>query len=287
MAVYERRYKRYEDELMPQVRRFWVIPRYAIKDVFQSKLFVAFFALSFIYPVFKAAIIYLLHNADFLAAFPNFQMDQIFSIDGGFFRNLMNVQIWFAFLIALFIGPGLISKDLANNSLPLYLSRPFSRSEYVIGKITILAFLLSLVTWGVGFFLFFLQGNFEGFGWMVDNLGIILGVFIGSWLWIITVSLLALALSAWVKWRPVAAFMMLMVFLTGSFFGVITNALFDIEWAGMINMALAIDAVWVGLFGITGGGGVPPLLGWLALLGLSAVSLLLLHLKVRAYEVVS
>lgn len=287
MAVYERRYKRYEGTLMPQGRRFWVIPRYAIKDVFKSKIFVAFFALSFIFPVVKAAIIYLLHNADFLAAFPNFQMDQLFAIDAAFFRNLMNVQIWFAFFIALLVGPGLISKDLANNSLPLYLSRPFTRSEYVLGKITILAFLLSLVTWGSGFSLFFLQGNFAGFGWMIDNLGIAVGIFVGSWLWILTVSLLALALSAWVKWRPVAAFLMLMVFLTGSFFGVITNALFDIEWAGMVNMALAIDAVWQGLFGMTSNVGVPPVLGWLALLTLSAVSLLLLHLKVRAYEVVS
>jgi ABC-2 type transport system permease protein len=199
----------------------------------------------------------------------------------------MKVQIWFAFFTALLIGPGLVAKDLVNNSLPLYLSRPFSRSEYVLGKITILAFLLSCMTWISGLGLFLLQGNFEGIGWMMDHLDIAAGVFIGSWLWIIPVSLLALALSAWVKWRPVAAFLMLMVMITGSFFGLISNALFKIQWAGMVNPALAIDAVWRGLFGIPFDGGVPSSLGWLALLGLSVASLFLLHLKLRAYEVVS
>lgn len=291
MAVYERRYKRYEGSLTPQKGRFWVLARYTFKETFQSKLFTIlfgiFFAVSLVFPAVKGAIIYLLHNAEFLEAFPNFRIDQMFSVDAAFFSNLMNVQAWFAFFVALFVGPGLISKDLINNSLPLYLSRPFSRTEYILGKMTVMAILLSSITWGVALGLFLLQGNFAGLGWMIDNLQIVVAVFIGSWLWIITISLLALALSAWVKWRPVAAFLMLMVFLTGSFFATITNFLFKIEWAAMVNMGLAIDAVWRGLLGLSTQGGVSPILGWLALLGLSGLCLFLLHRKVRAYEVVS
>ena len=287
MAVYERRYKRYEGPITLQPTRFWVLPRYAFKDTFRSKIFVAFFALSFAYPVIKGAIIYLLHNADFLAAFPQFRIDQFISVDAGFFVNLIDVQAWFAFLIAVFIGPGLVSKDLANNSLPLYLSRPFSRTEYVIGKITILTFLLSLVTWGSAALLYILQGSFAGFGWILDNVRIAVGSFLGAWLWILTVSLLALALSAWVKWRPVAAFLMLMFALTGSFLALIIEALFKVEWIGMINMWQALNAVMRGLVGLPANSGVTPLLGWISLLSLSGLSLFLLHRKVRAYEVVS
>ncbi len=287
MAVYERRYKRYEGEITPQRGRFWVIPRYAIKDVFSSKLFVTFFALSFIPSLLVGAGIYLLNNADFLAIFPELQVDQILAIDGSLFNNLMSFQIWPAFIIALIVGPGLVSKDLANNSLPLYLSRPFSRAEYVLGKTTILAFLLSCTTWVTGLALFALQSNLAGLDWMMENLRIASGVFIGSWLWILTVSLLALALSAWVKWRPVAAFMMLMVVLTGSFFGFIINALFKIQWGSMISIFAGIKAVFRGLLGLPFDGGLSAPLGCLTLLGFGALSLLLLHLKLRAYEVVS
>lgn len=287
MAVYERRYKRYEGEMTPQRGRFWVIPRYAIRDVFRSKLFLAFFVLSFIPSLVGAVVIYLLNNAEFLSIFPDLQVDQILAIDAGSFHSFMGLQIWPAFIIALLIGPGLISKDLANNSLPLYLSRPFSRTEYVLGKATILAFLMSCVTWIVGLALFALQSNFAGIDWMMDHLGIVFGVFLGSWLWILTVSLLALALSAWVKWRPVAAFMMLMVVLTGSFFGFIINTLFRIEWGSMISLIAAIKAVFRGLLGLPFDGGLPAPLGLLTLVGFGAMSLLLLHLKLRAYEVVS
>jgi hypothetical protein len=38
-----------------------------------------------------------------------------------------------ALFLAAFIGPGLISPDLHNNALSLYLARPFSRAEYVLG----------------------------------------------------------------------------------------------------------------------------------------------------------
>ena len=50
MAVYERNYGRYQGELTPSWSRFLILPRYAAKDVFDSRLFVAFFALCFLLP---------------------------------------------------------------------------------------------------------------------------------------------------------------------------------------------------------------------------------------------
>src|SRR2546427_655131 len=45
MAVYEHTYKRYAGPLTLEWRRFLIIPRYAFRDVFKSKLFTAFFVL--------------------------------------------------------------------------------------------------------------------------------------------------------------------------------------------------------------------------------------------------
>ena len=51
----------------------------------------------------------------------------------------------FAAILGPLVGPVLVSPDLVNNALPLYFSRPFSRAEYVLGKVSVLALLLSLV----------------------------------------------------------------------------------------------------------------------------------------------
>ena len=58
----------------------------------------------------------------------------------------MGIQSTLAFFIAAFAGPGLISPDLTNGALPLYLSRPFSRAEYTLGKFSVLALLISAIT---------------------------------------------------------------------------------------------------------------------------------------------
>ena len=63
MAVLERAYKRYQDALTPKWSRFLIIPRHAFRDVFRSKIFTAVFALSFVWPLVCAIVIYLHYNA--------------------------------------------------------------------------------------------------------------------------------------------------------------------------------------------------------------------------------
>ena len=59
-------------------------------------------------------------------------------------RSFLSVQGVFAFLLTAYAGPGLISPDLSNNALPLYLCRPISRTEYVLSKMAVLFIPLSL-----------------------------------------------------------------------------------------------------------------------------------------------
>jgi len=289
MAVYERTYKRYQGPVTPQWTRFLVLPRYAFRDVFRSRLFLAFFVVCFVGPVLAASLIYVRHNAaTFLQVFPDFNLDQVLSIDAAFFDRFLAVQGgFFAFLLALFAGPGLVSRDLANNGLPLYLCRPFSRAEYLLGKFSVLAILLSAITWVASGLLFLLQGSFVGWGWVAENLRIAAAIFISSWIWITVLSLLALALSAWVRWKPVAGFLMIAVFFTGFLFGNLASALFRVDWAKIINLWAVMRTVRGDLFGLDVAGGVPVPLAWLTLVGVAAACLFLLHLKVRAYEVVS
>ena len=108
--------------------------------------------------------------------------------------------------------------------MPLYLCRPFSRTEYIAGKMSVLVFLLSLVTWVPGLILFVIQASLAGWEWTKANLWIAGSIFIGLVVWILVLSLLALALSAWIKWKIAAGGLVLGVFFAGAGFGSALNS---------------------------------------------------------------
>ena len=60
------------------------------------------------------------------------------------------MQGFFSFLMTAYAAPGLVGPDLSNNALPLYLCRPISKAEYVLGKMAVLLIPLSLITWVPG-----------------------------------------------------------------------------------------------------------------------------------------
>src|SRR5690242_12094381 len=195
MAVYKRSYHGYTGPVTPAWSRFTIIPRYAYRGLFRSKIMTAFFVLCFLAPVVFLALIYLANNfGSFGRMFGVADAKLPLAVDGEFFSTYLAIQCPLAFILTAFIGPGLISSDLANGALPLYLVRPFSRAEYVLGKMSVLLILLSLITWIPGLILFGAQAAMAGGGWLSQNLWIAWGLFAGSWVWILVISLLALAL---------------------------------------------------------------------------------------------
>ncbi len=170
MAVYKKTYRPYEGALTPSWSRFLVIPRYAFEDLHRSRFLTIFFIASFIYPLICALIIYVQHNASALqpaeragrAAADLHQRDVLPC------RCWAGRACWRCFWRRS-SGPGQVSPDLANNALSLYLARPFSRVEYVLGKMSVLVILMSLMTWVPGLLLFGLQGYLEGWDWMTAN----------------------------------------------------------------------------------------------------------------------
>jgi len=292
MAVYERNYGRYQGPLTPSWSRFLILPRYAWKDVLESRLFVGFYFLCFLLPFAGLLMIYLHHNLAALK-FLNLPLEQLkeaLPINASFFRRGIEFQSWLCFLLALSVGPALIAPDLRNNGLPLYLSRPFSRTEYVLGKMMVLMGLMSLITWIPGLLLFLFQGYLEGAGWIGDNLRIGFAIFTGSWSWILVVSMVVLAISAWVKWKPVARVSLLIVFFVLTGFAEALNAALDTWWGYLLSLSTAMTKVWAALFGLEVGEArleqQPLWAAWLTLIAGCALALWLLSRRIRAYEVV-
>jgi ABC-2 type transport system permease protein len=305
MAVYEQTYKRYAGRLTPEWSRFLIIPRHAYRGVFNSKLFTAFFVICFVPLLVEAVLIYLHHNFTAIAIM-QINVRELLPIDGSFFQAFASIQAGFAFIVALLVGPPMVSRDLRNNALPLYLCRPFSRTEYVMGKMSVLLILLSLITWVPQLLLFFFQSYLQGFAWFRANLWIASAIVISGLVWILLLALLSQTISALVKWRVIASGALLGLFLIPSVFGEFINEVFQTRWGSLISLGALMKSVTSGLFGtfdrvyetitvrdfndnVLREFAViePPLwCSWAMLFLICAVCLALLHWKVKAYEVV-
>jgi ABC-2 type transport system permease protein len=215
------------------------------------------------------------------------------TFEGSLFVWYLICQSMFAFVLASFTGPTLVGPDLVHGAMPLYLSRPISRADYVLGKLGVLLLLLSAVTWVPGLLLAGLQAALARDGWLAERWRIPFALFVGSWVWILLLALLALAISAWVRWRPLATSALFIVFVVGSAFGAAVNETIDTKWGKLLMLGEMAKTVWVALFGpidLVGGGraeeALPVAVCWLGLAAACAAALVILHRKIRAYEVV-
>jgi ABC-2 type transport system permease protein len=287
MAVYKQNYKRYDGALTNPRWRFTILPRFSFQTAFEARTFTVFYVLCFVPSIIALLVVYLRSNADILNA-AGLNIVESFPIDSRFFLPLFKAQSFLTFLLAMFLGPGLVSPDLTNNALPLYLSRPFSRHEYVLGKLSVIVTLASLITWVPGLLVFLVQSNLEA-NWMTSHLRIAAAIFIGSWIWIVLASLLAIAVSAWVKWKPVAAGVMFGVFFVAATFGELSNEILELNrgWGMLMNITEVMNMIWEWLFNAkTTYRTLPFWSGFISVGVFCGASLLMLWKKIRACEVV-
>jgi ABC-2 type transport system permease protein len=285
MAVYKRSYSGYTGKLTPRRSRFLILTRYSTRGLFQSRIIMALFIASLGFPLLVIAGLYLNHNAHLLSLL-RFTGDNFLVIDGKLFMFVMSFQGSFAFLITAFIGPGLIAPDLTNNALPLYFCRPLSRTEYVLGRGCVILFLLSFITWVPGMLIFGIQSTLST-GWASEHLRIATGIMVGSLAWISTLTLLALALSAWVRWKIVAGGLLLgVMFATTGFAGAIA-AVMHTSTGFYLDPAALVAVIYSNYFDLPMDTGIGTPGACVALIAMGAFCIWLLSKKIRAFQVVS
>jgi ABC-type transport system involved in multi-copper enzyme maturation permease subunit len=295
VAVYKRSYRPYSGPLTSERWRFLVVSRYALQELVESRVLMAFVVMC-LFPFLAEATWIYVANSEAARA--------LLRVGGGpdtlrteFFAGALTVQGTLAFVLAAWVAPVLVSPDLVNGALPLYLSRPFSRTEYLLGKAVALFALLSLVTWVPVMALFALQAGLAESGWLFTHLRVAWATLLGSWLWISVLTLLGLALSAWIHWRLVASTALFAVFFMGSAFGEVWRQVLRDPWGRLANLPYLIGVVWLDLFGIVATpevareahalGELPPWAAWAGLVATCALCVWLLDKRLRAREVVS
>ena len=284
MAVYKRTYKRYDGPLTSPLGRFLVLQRYAFKAVFKSRMLLMAYMGCFIPIIFVLCTLYLNQNATVLALVN--QKTGFIKVNGSFFMNVLGFQGVLAGILTAFIAPTLVAPDLVNGALSLYLSRPFSRAEYILGKGTVIATLAGAITMLPGLLIFIVQSSLLGWNWMLDNFYLATATFFVCGILLAVFTLLGLAMSALVRWRIVAGALILAVFAIGKGFAAMIDNVMRTTNGAYIDLQHLLQTVATGLFHNNGPIDDVPVAGaWIALLAICGTLLFIINRKLRVCEV--
>lgn len=295
MAVHKRTYRAYAGSLTPAWSRFLVITRFTFADLWQMRGFIAGLVACLAPVVGFAAYIYIMNSATAraLLSIPVDAGSELLSIGNEFFLRLMMTQAWLAFMLTAWVGPSLVTPDLTHNALPLYLSRPLSRAEYVLGKAGVLVGLVTVLLLLPGLLLLALQSQMAGWDYFRANYWMAGSIIVGSVLWMAVLALLALAISATLKWRVAASGAMFILFFVPAGIGAAMTEVLQTKWGLLLNFPMMLDVVLSDLFRVPNTYRMwsedvtfSPLLAWAVLLTICGLSLLLLQMRLKAKEVI-
>lgn len=250
MPVNKRTYKSYSGPRTATWSRFAVITRFGFSDVMSSRITSVLFLLCMSPTVIALVVIYIM-NSDTARLLMGLGNRPLLPIDERFFYIILRNQCWLALILTAWVGPRLMSVDLSNNALPIVLSRPISRAEYILGKLTVLWLMFSAVTWAPMLLIFAFQARMSVQPWAGKNLFIAYGAVAGALAWMVVLSLLALALSSWVKWRMVATASIFGVLFMGAGIGSMYNVILHTNRGTLIDVPSMITTLWERLLHIT------------------------------------
>jgi ABC-2 type transport system permease protein len=279
MPIHDQGYRRYGGLKAPLGRAWSVIARAGIRAMFRKRAFIGLLLLAW-GPFFVRAVqIYAAANlpqASFLA--PTRET----------FRDFLGQQQVFVFFVTVYVGSGLIANDRRANALQIYLSKPLSRVEYVVGKLAILVGFLLLVTWVPAITLLIVQVLFAGnFAFLADNIFLFPAITLSAFLRALTVGGAMLALSSLSKsGRYVAVLYAGLLFFSQAMYGVLYAVTRDSRWA-WVSLGADLDQVSAVIFRMSHPYETPWLLSLLIVVGVLAVSAFVLERRVRGVEVVA
>jgi ABC-2 type transport system permease protein len=218
----------------------------------------------------------------------NYPQASILSPSPETFRQFLEQQNFFIFIITVYVGSGLIANDRRANALQIYLSKPLMRSEYILGKLAVLFSFLLLVTLVPSLLLLLLKVMFDGsFLFLKNNLFVIPAIVIGSLLQVILASFTMLALSSLSKSsRYVGILYVGITFFTSAIYGAL-YAITGSSRVSWISIGANVEQVVDVVFRMKPRYQTPWEVSLLVIIGLVVLSVSILERRVRGVEVVT
>src|SRR5262249_9300596 len=186
-------------------------------------------------------------------------------VDGRLFGEFLNLQIFFALLLSVFGGSGLVANDLRTGAILVYLSRPLTRRDYVLGKLGVLLALNLAVTLGPGLLLYLVALGLapEQFA-KVELAWIAPAIVLQSLVIALVVGLFALAISALSRSALTAGLAFVILFSGLEIVRGVLTRFADRPEAQVLSVWRNLAAVGNALFGVAARGPALPV-AWPAL----------------------
>jgi ABC-2 type transport system permease protein len=280
VPIYEQTYRRYEAREPLRAVRFWPITREALRIILARRAFLGLLASSWIPFIVRVVQIYV------VTRFP--EAGRILPVDGRLFGEFLNQQIVFTLFLSIFGGAGLIANDLRTGAILVYLSRPLTRRDYVLGKLGVLLALNLSVTLVPGLLLYAIGlalAPEQFLKWSLAWIGP--AVVLHSAVVSLSVSLLALAVSSLSRSARVAGLGFFGLFLGLEVVRGILAQGFGLRPVALLSLRANLRALGAALFGVVERG---PSLPWswpaAVLLVVGLLCLVILRSRVRAVEIV-
>jgi ABC-2 type transport system permease protein len=279
MPIHDQSYRRYGGGKAQPGQAWFVIARAGILNMISKRVFLGLLIFAWSNFIVRAVQIYVTAN------YPQVAM---FAPTAETFRQFLEQQNFFVFIVTIYVGAGLIANDRRANALQIYLSKPLLRSEYIAGKATILFAFLLFVTLVPALLLLLLQVMFAGsFAFLHKNLFLFPAITVAALLQALLATLTMLALSSLSKSsRYVAIMYSGVIFFTLSISGlmIMITGSTRLSWLSVsANLNQVVDVI----FRIKPRYATPWPVSLIVLLGLIALSLSVLERRVRGVEVVT
>ncbi len=286
MPIHTQDYRHWEGTLIRRnYRRWWVIAKAELKLLAQRKIVRLIVAIPPIIYVLTYGILIYIHNI-----LPE-QLSTFVEVDSEFFQKFLFSITPFptAFLVALVVifgGSGLISNDLKHNALSLYLSKPISWIDYLMGKFIVIGILLVCMTLIPGLLLFLEQALLTDTPFLKENYWVPFSIILYSVIIIVTTSLLMLLFSSLTKNSRYAT-----IGFCSVWFGlpvvhaILAEILFSSKVA-LVSIWANLDRLGMALFGMESGYDIHWFWTIIILLAVSSFCIFILRQRIRAVEIV-
>jgi ABC-2 type transport system permease protein len=278
VPIHDQGYRRYEGRRAPHGQAWWIIARTQFLAALKYRPFVILLLVSWVPFIGRAVQLYLSTS---------FQQVSMLAATAQTFRDFLDQQGLFVFLVTIALG-GAIADDRRANALQLYLSKPLTRTEYIIGRLVPALGVLLGVTFVPAILLILLQIAFSGSTTFIgQNLFLLPAITLVSLTQALLSASTILALSSLSKSRRFVSIMYAgLIFFTAAMYQVLRTITGNRAWAA-VSPGDMLDVVADAVFRIRANPPVPVPVAILVIVLLIAASFWVLERKIRAVEVVA
>jgi ABC-2 type transport system permease protein len=277
--IHDQGYRRYGGQRVPHGRRWWVIARAGLLSRIRERRVIILLLAAWLPFLVRAVQIY---------ASANFQQVAFLAPTPQMFREFLGQQEIFVFIVSILIGAGLIADDRRANALQIYLSKPLTRVEYIVGKLGTLIMVLTFVTWLPAMLLLLLQMLFAGSTqFLREHLFLIPAITLFAAVQVFVSSFTMLALSSLSKSRRFVAMMYAgALFFTAAMYQALRAITTSSLWAA-ISPRDTMNVIADGIFRIQAARPIPLGAAVVVVAVLIIASMWVLERRVRGVEVVT